>query len=365
MKNKRTISRTIGCAFALILCMSAVFMPVTAYAKDAPDTTPPTVVAKLSGEKLHIEASDDISGVDAVFVDGKRINYRVDSAVDVLLKDYAGKEQMVSIYGVDFAGNKSEPVQLKNPYYVAPSTPAPTTKPTTPTTPVTKPSASATTDPEQSAEQKPFTPEGQATVVDNATDEEGKEFYTFTTPNDNVFYLVIDKQRDSENVYFLNAVTESDLLALAEQPKESESAIPEIPVCDCTAKCAPGEVDTDCPVCATTMKNCVGKAADPAPADEEKAEKPAKESSGGTMIFVLLAVAAVGGAGYYFKVYKPKKDLDDAEDFEDVIAGEEPTVNEDAQPGYEETEQAALPSDSADDYPDDDYPDDEPEAPRA
>lgn len=355
MKNKRTRFRTIGCAFALVLCMGAVFMPMTAYAKDAPDTTPPTVVATLSGDKLHIEASDDISGVDAVFVDGKRINYRVDSAVDVLLKDYAGSKQTVSIYGIDFAGNQSEPVQLKNPYYKAPSTST--------TTPAPKPSASASADPEQSAEQKPFTPEGQATVVDNATDEDGKEFYTFTTPNDNVFYLVIDKQRDSDNVYFLNAVTESDLLALAEQPKESESAIPEIPVCDCTNKCAPGEVNTDCAVCATTMKSCVGKAADPAPTAEEPAEKPAKQS-GGSMIFVLLAVAAVGGAGYYFKVYKPKKDLDDAEDFEDVIANEEPTVNEDAQPIYDETEQAALPSDVADDYPEDDYPDDEPDEPR-
>ena len=354
MKNKRFFSRTTLCAFALVLCMSAIFLPMTAYAKDAPDTTPPTVVAKLSGDKLHIEANDDISGVDAVFVDGKRINYRVDSAVDVLLKDYAGKEQMVSVYGVDFAGNKSEPVQFKNPYYVAPTTP----------TPATKPSASASADPEQPAEQKPFTPEGQATVVDNATDEEGKEFYTFTTPNDNVFYLVIDKQRDSENVYFLNAVTENDLLALAEQPKESESAIPEIPVCDCTTKCVTGEVDTDCPVCVTTMKQCIGKAAGPAPTDEDKTEKPAKESNGGAMIFVLLAVAAVGGAGYYFKVYKPKKDLDDAEDFEDVVAEDEPTINEDAQAVYEETEQAAISDGSTDSFPEDDYPDDEPEEPR-
>ena len=53
-------------------------------------------------------------------------------------------------------------------------------------------------------------------MVDNATEEEGKEFFTITTANDNVFYLIVDKQRDSENVYFLNAVTEEDLLALAE-----------------------------------------------------------------------------------------------------------------------------------------------------
>ena len=49
--------------------------------------------------------------------------------------------------------------------------------------------------------QNPFTPDGTGTVVDNATDEDGKEFYTITTADESVFYLVIDKQKTSENVY--------------------------------------------------------------------------------------------------------------------------------------------------------------------
>ena len=57
---------------------------------------------------------------------------------------------------------------------------------------------------------KPFTPDGTGTVVDNATDEDGKEFFTITTPSENIFYLVIDRQRTENNVYFLNAVTEKD-----------------------------------------------------------------------------------------------------------------------------------------------------------
>ena len=64
--------------------------------------------------------------------------------------------------------------------------------------------------------QNPFSTNGTGTVVDNATDEEGKEFYTITTPDENIFYLVIDKQKTTDNVYFLNAVTEADLLPLAE-----------------------------------------------------------------------------------------------------------------------------------------------------
>ena len=73
---------------------------------------------------------------------------------------------------------------------------------------------------------KPFTPDGTGTVVDNATDGDGKEFFTVTTPSENVFYLVIDRQRTENNVYFLNAVTEKDLLALAEADPEPEVTEP-------------------------------------------------------------------------------------------------------------------------------------------
>ncbi len=72
----------------------------------------------------------------------------------------------------------------------------------------------STTTPTSSS--KPLTPDGTGTVTDNVTNEDGKEFFTITTPSKHVFYLIIDRQKDSENVYFLDAVTEKDLLALAQ-----------------------------------------------------------------------------------------------------------------------------------------------------
>ena len=43
-----------------------------------------------------------------------------------------------------------------------------------------------------------------------------------------------------------------------------------------------------------------------------------------------MAVLAVGGLGYYFKIYKPKHELDDAADLDEFeFAGpEEPTIRE-------------------------------------
>lgn len=329
---------------ALVLCISAFFTPVTAYAKGGGDTTPPSISAELSGDTLHIEADDEDSGVDAVYIGTKRINYRVDHAIDVEFEDYAGTEtETVGVYAIDFAGNQSEVVEVKNPHY----------------------EGTADEEAENSAEPNPFTPAGQASVLDNATDGDGKEFYTFITPEENVFYLVIDNQRDSENVYFLNAVTEDDLAALAEKGEKDgtgESAVPEVIVCTCTDKCEAGMVNTSCPVCKNDLSACTGK--EPAPTEtEEPAKEETKKGSGGAFIFVLLAALAVGGAGYYFKIYKPKHDLDDAEDLDELLEDEDETeVNEDSD-GQDMTVEAGMDMDAAayDDYPEDDDPDGEPE----
>lgn len=329
---------------ALVLCISAFFTPVTAYAKGGGDTTPPSISAELSGDTLHIEANDEDSGVDAVYIGTKRINYRVDHAIDVEFEDYAGTEtETVGVYAIDFAGNQSEVVEVKNPHY----------------------EGMADTEAENSAEPNPFTPAGQASVLDNATDGDGKEFYTFITPEENVFYLVIDNQRDSENVYFLNAVTEDDLAALAEKGEKDgtgESAVPEVIVCTCTDKCEAGMVNTSCPVCKNDLSACTGKEQAP-PETEEPEKENTKKGSGGAFIFVLLAALAVGGAGYYFKIYKPKHDLDDAEDLDELLEDEDETeVNEDSD-GQDMTVEAEMDMDAAayDDYPEDDYPDGEPE----
>lgn len=138
--------------------------------------------------------------------------------------------------------------------------------------------------------QNPFTPDGTGTVVDNATDEDGKEFYTITTADESIFYLVIDKQKTSENVYFLNAVTVDDLLPLAEQGEEpAEEVTPE-----------PEPEPTE-PVEEVTE-----------PEPEPEAEKT--DSPFLSLLLIGAVVLIGGGVGYYFKIYKPKHEAPDLED---------------------------------------------------
>ena len=125
--------------FALLLGMGAFFLPMTAYAQGGEDTTPPELSAELNGGMIHIEASDGESGIDAVFIGGRRTEFD-GTALDVPFSEYAADgEGTVEIYAKDLAGNRSETVEVAK-------------------------------------EKNTFTPDGQATVVDNATDEDGVEY---------------------------------------------------------------------------------------------------------------------------------------------------------------------------------------------
>jgi len=345
-------------------------LPMTAFAAGGKDTTPPTLTAVLDGETVKIESSDDNSGVEAVYIDKTRVNSLVDGKASVSLKDYAGTDKKVSVYAVDYAGNRSDTVKFDNPYY---KEPAPKEKPAAPTqqsqgsTPVTKPAqtqaassgstgtgtqsgnsgssnmgtvsggtssqggssgntgnsnGSPSDTPEPTTSSVPdgaFTPEGTGTVLDSATGEDGdKQFYTITTEAGNVFYLIIDGKRDDNNVYFLNGVTEADLMALAEKNDGSMSVIPATDVCTCKEKCETGNVNTGCPVCKNDLNGCTGKEKPAEPEEPAEPEQPKKDTgSVGTIIFIIVALLAVGGVGYYVKIVRPKQQAEDEDEFDE------------------------------------------------
>ena len=327
MKN-----RILAGMFALMLCMGAFLFPTSVFAQTDKDTTPPTLTAKLEDGTLQVEAKDEESGLQAVYVDNNRINSLVDGKASVILKDYAGNNKQVSIYAVDFAGNRCEPVKIDNPYYTAPvslpaasqptaSQPAPApAAPKPPAAPASSQPASSSAPPASSSQptstevphsSAPLTPEGQGTVIDQATDEDGKEFYTVMTPEGNVFYLVIDRQRGTENVYFLNAVTEGDLMALAEKDNNGQTAVPE-----------PAPQPTPEP--------------NSEPESQSEQETPAKENNMGTILVIVFAAVIAGGAGYYFKIVKPKQQAAMEDEFDD-----EEYEDDESENGYDEPDEFA------------------------
>ena len=199
-----------------------------------------------------------------------------------------------AVYTPSASENTPQPTGTESP------TPTPTPTPTS--TPVTTAVQEETVSGIPAYDGPSYiTPDGAATVIDNTYIEgNGMEFFTFKTKAGNVFYLVVDRLRTQDNVYFLNAVTEQDLMALAEKDGGSVTSTSGVPP-------TPSETITEKP---TDI---------PAAPEQPAASKSGMNS--GTIIFILIGVAAVGGAAYYFKILRPKQqkaaDDNDGADFED------------------------------------------------
>lgn len=73
---------------------------------------------------------------------------------------------------------------------------------------------------EEPKPEKPLTPDGNLTLVDDVGAESsvGKQFVTLVSKNGNYFYLIIDRDdKGNSTVHFLNQVDEVDLMSLMEK----------------------------------------------------------------------------------------------------------------------------------------------------
>ena len=189
-----------------------------------------------------------------------------------------------------------------------------------------------------------FTPDGNLTLIDDflqievpgdeETEQVEKQFITVQSKNGNTFYIVIDRNGETENVYFLNLVDEADLMALMES-EEGETAVP---TCSCTDKCVVGAINTNCEICRTNMSECTGKEPVVEPEQPtEPVEEPDEKKSANFLPLIIVLIAGTGGfAVYWFKFRKPKtktsgnSDLDDYDFGEDDGDYEEETEYDDA-----------------------------------
>lgn len=182
------------------------------------------------------------------------------------------------------------------------------------TTEVTEEPVQVIEEAEPTEEEKiPFTIAGNGEVEDNIVDDPSKEFFTVKTKGGNTFFLVIDRARNSENVYMLSMIDEYDLQEFLDDEERNGKQ----------------EEETPAVVLPETK---------PEPTPDVEIEESEEESSGGmNKILLLVFVAALGGAGafFYFYIYKPKpkEETPQSENLEtdQSLA----TVNEDNQSGNE------------------------------
>lgn len=172
--------------------------------------------------------------------------------------------------------------------------------------------------PTAAEETSPLTPDGNLTITDDILIE-NKQFITVHSRSGADFYIIIDRSRDADNVYFLNQVDDIDLFALLEAEDIEVK-------CTCNEKCSSGFVDSECLICRLDIDSCTGKeVAQTEPAIEPEPDKPEKQQNFLPIVIIILLIC--GGAAVYFLKLRKNKPKPTAPDF-DVLDDDE----------YEETE---------------------------
>ena len=160
------------------------------------------------------------------------------------------------------------------------------------------------------AEIQPLTPDGNLEIVDDIVDED-KQFITVKSRSGAEFYIVIDRSRDSDNVYFLNQVDDVDLFALLEEDSAAS--------CLCKEKCVVGAVNSDCLICRMDMKSCTGKAVETNVEPTIPDSEPAETEKNSDILPVILIVVVIGGGAVigFLKLRKNKPKAASVPDFDD------------------------------------------------
>lgn len=117
-------------------------------------------------------------------------------------------------------------------------------------------------------------------------------------------------------MHFLNQVDDADLQALLEDGKKE----PE--VCNFTAKCQAGAVNTACPVCKNNLTACNGPEPKPQP-EEEKPQEEKPSGMGGLVVFFVVVLLGGGAALYFLKFKKEKADTTGNDDLAEYDFGED------------------------------------------
>ena len=216
------------------------------------DFTKPTLNAAVNNGSLTVQASDTDSGIKTIYVNGFEFNNHNNGTITIRMEQFDTGYQYFTIQAMDNAGNMSENYRVNNPYYNPQGTSSESKYRLPDSAEATKPASSTAkvkdniktdnqgntlskniTGSNKTEEKKKAlaTADMQERSVEYSTvSGQGREFYTIEAKTGKVFYLIIDRNGDNEEVHFVTDITENDLLNVTENNSETlpkNTAIPE------------------------------------------------------------------------------------------------------------------------------------------
>lgn len=308
------------------------------------DDEQPTLAASLTDGVLIIQGTDTVSGIAAITVNGTSYTDLADGLLKVQLTQNDFTSQKIEITATDGAGNISETYSMQNPYYewavreaqrqaaqeenqgLSATTPSGgtgesevTTAPLPQDAQASEPTEARGTVDERTItgiEEELAQSGEKVDSIDQTAQKGGKEFYTISTKSGKIFYLIVDNDRQEDNVYFLTEVGEKDLLNFT---LSDTVTLPQVDTVYAEVETKEPETEAPAPEPETT-----------APPKEPEETKDASPIGG----YLLLALAGAGalGAGYYFKVYKSKHEFADEDEYEEEPEEDEVSGNLDDNP---------------------------------
>lgn len=318
------------CLTLAVLCMASVSVTAFASGGDEGIVPPDGKNSEMQNESIASEKTKEKLTIGTVVTQGSRLNLRTGAGMSYEIIDQLRPNEEVKVIGSEGDWHKvivpAKKGYVHGDYLKLRGKTEESDKNDSDT--ATKESGAT----DNGKSPYALTPDGNLTLVDDflqiealATEDSEqveKQFITLQSKNGNTFYLVIDRNGETENVYFLNLVDEADLTALTEG-KDGKAADS---TCSCTQKCVVGSIDTDCVICRSNMTECVGK--EPVVEPETNVTEPVEEADekkpfNALPVLVFVIVGAAIGAAYWFKFRKPKTKTSGDSDLDDYDYGQD------------------------------------------
>lgn len=276
-----------NCKIDLQVCYSNGDVAVQSYDIKNFDLELPSIKGTIDGEVLYLSATDGISGVKGITVNGKTFTELTDGAMCINVKELENTSEEISVCSLDVAGNQSKKYKIMNPYYVGEEGKGSTDQ--------------GLSNPDSVEASNPTEARGTITddKVNTADGVVTQEFYTISA-NEKVFYLVVDKTTSQDNVYLLTEAGQNDLLNFVNYDGVDVQN-GDVPLYEITSG---------------TSQTKEAEEAEKGETEEVKKTETKNSKKSNSSLAIILIVSALAVGFFFVKKKKGKENLDEAEEIE-------------------------------------------------